>query len=271
MENLSLKLEKCLKSLALTTDLIFIKQNGEVLERENYLVVKHANPNFFWGNLLIFKKAPVAGDLDTWVGIFKKEFTHPDISHQTFTWDEEVIGEIDQFDKAGFKLEKNIILTANRNQIKLPFKNNSEVEIVPLKTKSDWSSVIEMQSATSPQYKNFYEKQAIFYQKMVDQKLGLWFGAYLNGEIVASLGLFTEGSTGRFQIVCTHPDYQRRGICGTLVYEVSKYAFENMGIEILVMVADEEYHAAKVYESVGFVPKEKTYGVCHWEKSKCSI
>jgi hypothetical protein len=40
-----------------------------------------------------------------------------------------------------------------------------------------------------------------------------------------------------------------------------------MGIEKLVMVADENYHAARIYESVGFKPVEKIYGVCWSDKS----
>lgn len=259
-----------LKSLALITDLIFVKENGEVLERENYLVVKtHSNPNFFWGNFLIFKNAPAQGDLNIWINLFKKEFTDTKIYHQAFAWDEEVFGEIAQFEKAGFKFEKSVVLTAKKNQIKFPVKNNSRVEICPLKDISDWNSVIEMQTATNPEYKSFYEKQAISYKKMTDKKLGIWFGAYLNGKIVASLGLFTDGHLGRFQIVSTHPEYQRQGICGTLVYKVSQYAFQKMNIDKLVMVADEDYHAAKVYESVGFVPTEKMYGLCWYDKEKC--
>ena len=39
-----------------------------------------------------------------------------------------------------------------------------------------------------------------------------------------------------------------------------------MKVETLVMVADEEYHAAKVYESVGFRPTEKLLGLCKAEK-----
>jgi hypothetical protein len=39
-----------------------------------------------------------------------------------------------------------------------------------------------------------------------------------------------------------------------------------MGVETLVMVADESYHAAKIYESVGFAPQEKMYGLCRSQK-----
>lgn len=53
-----------------------------------------------------------------------------------------------------------------------------------------------------------------------------------------------------------------------MVFRSASYAFEKMGVKTLVMVADEEYHAAKIYESVGFVPTEKIVGVCWWDKAK---
>jgi predicted GNAT family acetyltransferase len=82
---------------------------------------------------------------------------------------------------------------------------------------------------------------------------------------VADLGIYREGALGRFQSVETHPDFQRRGICGTLVYESARYALKKMGLTELVMVADENYHAAKIYESVGFVPGAKEYSAFWWE------
>ena len=40
-----------------------------------------------------------------------------------------------------------------------------------------------------------------------------------------------------------------------------------MGLIDLVMVADENYHAAKIYESVGFAPTAKEYSA-FWRDRK---
>ena len=257
-----------LKSLCLKTDIIFIKFDGEVIDRDTYQVVKcHSNPNFFWGNFLIFKNAPKKCDLGKWKSIFAHEFADPQIYHQTFAWDEEEIGEIKPFQEDGFKLEKSVVLVANKNQLKLPIKNHPEIDVLPLKREEDWKDVVKMQEGISPQYGMFYQKQAITYQRMIKKNIGLWFGAYLGDKLIGSLGIFTEGNIGCFQIVSTHLDFQRQGVCGTLVYKASDYAFSKMGVETLVMVADESYHAAKIYESVGFVPQEKMYGLCRSQKN----
>lgn len=256
-----------LKSLALKTDLIFTKQDGEILDRGTYLVVRTtSNPNFFWGNLIIFESAPTTDVLDNWGKIFDKEFTDSRIYHKTFAWDSEEIGEIKPFEEAGYKLEKSVVLTATKNQIVAPVKQNLHIKIVPIK-ESDWHEVISVQSAINPQYASFYAKQALAYQKMINKGMGEWFGAYLDDILVGSLGIFKEDNIGRYQIVNTHPTYQRQVICGTLVYKTAQYAFSHMGIDKLVMIADENYHAAKIYESVGFTPVEKMYGVCWSDKS----
>jgi len=83
---------------------------------------------------------------------------------------------------------------------------------------------------------------------------------------VADLGVFVERGVGRYQAVGTHPDFRRRGICGALVHQAGQYAFERLGAETLVMVADEAYHAARIYESVGFQPTERQFSLCRWPR-----
>ena len=75
------------------------------------------------------------------------------------------------------------------------------------------------------------------------------------------MGLFVEDGIGRFQSVKTHPGYRRRGICGTMVYAIARRGLETMGAETLVMIADAEYHAAKIYQSVGLRPTERIVSV----------
>ena len=60
----------------------------------------------------------------------------------------------------------------------------------------------------------------------------------------------------------THPEYRRRGICAALVHQGGEYALERYGIETLVIVADEHYHAFRIYESIGFARRERQFGLC---------
>jgi ribosomal protein S18 acetylase RimI-like enzyme len=262
-----------LKSLGYKTDLFFTKLDGQVIDRGSYLVVKTlSNPNYFWGNLLIFDRAPGPEDFERWTALFNTEFLDPSIYHMTLAWDSEETGFIDQFLDAGFKLDKGIVLTAKQEDMGLPQKHLLDLEVSPAVEPEDWEETIRVQiecankSLSKAEWESFYRAQMSRYRQLVAMGKGQWFCARLNGRVVGGLGLFTENRIGRFQIVSTHPQYQRRGICGTLVYKAAESAFKHMDVDTLVMVADEEYHAAKVYESVGFKPTEKLLGLCRVAK-----
>lgn len=262
-----------LKSLGYKSDLIFTSFDGEVLDRGHYMVVRtHSNPNYFWGNLLLFPAAPKKGDLARWSELFKTEFIDPRIYHMTFGWDDVTgaMGEVDPFIRAGFKVEKNVVLSAKKQDLVFPKHHNKSVVISSLQKLEDWETCIQVQVACArdnfpkEQWERFHRMQMSRYQKMSTAGLGRWFCAYSGDRVAACLGIYTEGRLGRFQMVSSHPEFQRQGICATLVYESAKHAFEAMGVDTLVMIADEEYHAARIYESVGFRPTERLAGVCRW-------
>jgi predicted GNAT family acetyltransferase len=72
------------------------------------------------------------------------------------------------------------------------------------------------------------------------------------------MGLFTASpGLARFQNVKTHPDARGRGLAGTLVHRVSRYGFDELGADTLVMVADPDYLAIRIYRSVGFADTER--------------
>ena len=94
-------------------------------------------------------------------------------------------------------------------------------------------------------------------RRLVEAGHGRWFGAFDRGELVADMGIFVADGLARFQLVQTAPSHRGRGICGTLVNHVSEVALRELGAHTLVLAADPGYHAARVYESVGFVPGEQ--------------
>ena len=95
-------------------------------------------------------------------------------------------------------------------------------------------------------------------RRMVDEGYGAWWGAFDGDRLLASMGLFTASEgLARFQSVKTHPDARGRGLAGTLVHRVSRYGFEELGARTLVMVADPDYLAIRIYRSVGFADTER--------------
>ena len=79
--------------------------------------------------------------------------------------------------------------------------------------------------------------------------------------LVGGLGITVKGGIGRFMDVGTHPDFRRRGICRSLVYQASCYTFKHLGTDLLVMAAVIDSEAARIYQQIGFRPVERQVGI----------
>jgi ribosomal protein S18 acetylase RimI-like enzyme len=267
-----------LKSLGYQTDLLFRRFEGEVIERPDYLVLRTPkNPSYRWGNFLIFQDSPKAGDLEKWKAVFAKEIgTPPEYNHFVFGIDgvNGEIGDIQPFLDAGFELEKTAVMTAQ--SVNPPPKVNPNCTIRTF-TAKDWEDWINLEIAmnnaqdedareTDDQgFRTYLEGKANEYQRMIEAGLGQWFGTYVDGELASNLGLFVWNKLGRFQMVATHPKFRRQGLAGTLVYHAAQKGFSEMGAQTLVMCADPDYVAIKIYESVGFKTTELIAGI-DWHK-----
>jgi GNAT superfamily N-acetyltransferase len=258
-----------LRSLGLRSDLALL--HAEILDRGGYLVVRSPlEPSFYWGNLLVFPGPPKAGDRERWEALFAREFGEfPKVLHKTFTWDlAEEPGDTSAFTEAGYQQELSVVLTAAK--LCPPKFPNAAIEIRRLHGAQDWLEVEEMQVACRGEeheeehFRGFVQARLRDYRKRIDAGQGEWYGAFLAQRMVASLGIFREGAAARFQVVMTYAEFRRQGVCATLVHHVASEALARPEIDTLIMVADTEYHAARIYESLGFAPAEKLTGLCLW-------
>lgn len=263
------------QSLGHRTDLFFPEFDGEVIDRGDYLVIlTPSNPTYHWGNYLLFPCPPGPNDLRRWKNLFDEEIrARQPAEHYAFGWDTIAgeQGQVQPFLAEGFSITETVVLTTT--QVQPPPKTNQQVSIRPIATDDDWEQATQNQIICRPPeyglpgFEIFKRAQMARYRRMTQTGFGAWFGAFLGERLVADLGVFTREEIGRFQQVETHPDFRRRGICGTLVYQASRYAFEQMGASTLVMAADEHYHAARIYESVGFQPREHQVQLYWWDES----
>lgn len=255
-----------LQSLGYRTDLIFAHFNGNVIDRGDHLVIRTpSNETFYWGNFVIFESAPREGDLEAWLETFRREI--PYARHVAIGWDAQERGQTEAFIEAGLTLEASVVMTTKA--VHAPPKVDAEAVYRALENDEDYAQAIRLGEACNEDheasgYRVFLERKFAAYKAMADAGRGSWFGAFLDGRMVCGMGLFTDAAPtdriARFQKVETHPDFRRRGLCGTLVHHVGRYGLEQLKVNTLVMVADPEYHAARIYESVGFQASEKQFG-----------
>lgn len=245
------------------------ERTGVVEHRRRYSVVRSpANPSFHWGNLLLFPTPPAEGDFERWIGWFRDEFRREAaVRHMTFAWDvSDSDPHVRPFQDAGFEVDRTTVLTATHVHLDRP--PNAEIHVRAIRGGAEWAKVLEHhylvhgEGFEEERYYAFARSEQRALRALVEEGRGRWFGAFLGGRLVADLGIFVFDGVGRFRTVGTHPDFRRRGICSTLVYEASRFAFSKMGANTLVLEADEGDVAADVYARLGYERSENLVGLC---------
>src|SRR5262245_16393354 len=244
------------RSLAFRTDLFLLGLGGsETEDRGDHLVVHTPhNPSFFWGNFILLDHPPEESEIDRWVAAYDAEF--PDTRHRAFGVDgtEDNKEAMRRFERAGLSLEMGSVMTAT--SVHEPPRPNTEAEFRILESDDDWAQRVQVAVSCNEDhppdsYLEFATRKAETERGMTQAGHGVWWGAFLDGQMVSGLGLFrTWDRLARFQSVETHPDFRGRGLAGTMVHRASRHGFESLGAETLVMVADPDYLAIRIYRSV---------------------
>jgi ribosomal protein S18 acetylase RimI-like enzyme len=248
-------------SLAYRTDLAMLERSGsEITDRGTHLVVRTPdNPTFWWGNFLLLTTAPSdEAEAREWLKTFEREF--PEARHRTFGVDgtDGTLADLAGFADLGMETDASTVMTAEA--VHEPPRPNTEATYRPLVSDDDWAQEVEV-SRAGEEFGNdlaFATARAKAERRLVEAGYGAWWGAFEGDRLLASMGLFTASDgLARFQNVKTHPDARGRGLAGTLVHRVSRYGFEELGARTLVMVADPDYLAIRIYRSVGFAETER--------------
>jgi ribosomal protein S18 acetylase RimI-like enzyme len=273
------------RSLVWATDLDVLPLNRVVERRSGFLVVRSpGNPAHYWGNLLLFDREPVAGDASRWEALFAEAFgDEPRVRHRTFAWDrtDGVPGAArEEFADRGYDVTETIGLVADPQEILPHPRGNREVTVQALDPaigagEALWDAVVELQVAgrddghEEKAYRSFARARLEDLRALFRAGRGTWYVAIepSTGEVVGSCGVVVTGGRGRFQAVDTALAYRRRGISSRLVVEAARRASEDYGAKRLVIVADADYHALGLYESLGFKRAEHVFGVCFWSRT----
>ncbi len=250
-------------SLGVRTDLALLQLGGSTVEdRGDHLVVRSPhNPTFWWGNFLLLGSVPAARETDRWLATFAREF--PEAEHIAIGFDgtDNEVGDAPGFTDRGLLVETSAVMTATR--VHEPPRPNREAAYRALVTDDDWDQLVDLRMASMDKahepegYRTFTLAKVATIRALVEGGHGGWFGAFEDGRLMSGMGLFrASAGLARFQNVETRPEARGRGLAGTLVHHVSRYGFDELGARTLVMVADPDYLAIRIYRSVGFAETE---------------
>lgn len=250
-----------MRSLGLRTDLMLIRWDGVVDTFDGAIRARTpSNPNYFFGNFLLFPDAPGPGDAAAWVAAFDRAFADdPRIRHVCLRRDrpDGARGDLGGLDD--FMIEEAVVLTTDTPR--LPPHVHTGATIRRIDGDADWAAVTALQITTmtaewGPAAEAFVRDQVARDRRFVDDGRGAWFGAFVGGVLAADCGVFVEAGVARFQAVETAVTFRRHGLCGTLVHHVARAALTELGAETLVIVGVGD-HASRIYASCGFTPRER--------------
>jgi ribosomal protein S18 acetylase RimI-like enzyme len=251
------------RSLGFRTDLMILQLQGTTVERrDGYRVIRTPhNPTFWWGNCILVDERPAAGELGRWLDVFHAE--HPTAAHVAIGLDtvDGVAPPAEELAEHGLRVTRDTVMKARA--VHPPAHPNRAATYRTFASDDDWAQQVELDLLNwpdehdAPAHRAFVETRFADYRRIAESGAGDWYGAFVDGRLRSSLGLFTDGSgVARFQNVGTFPDARGQGLAGTLVEHVSRRAFDELGVETLVMVADPEYVAIRIYRALGFDGEE---------------
>jgi len=251
-----------IKSLGYRTDLLLLGLSGsEISNTGPYVVIRTpANPSYWWGNYLLHRAPLQPGELERRIGEFRAEF--PDAKHVALGIDttDGVLGvDAQEIKAAGAEVDSSVVMSAS--SVNAPKRPNTTSTYRFLDGDDDWEQLVALSLAAATMtvdddYREFTRRKVQRERELVEAGHGKWFGAFDGDRLQASLGLMFDGEgLARFQTVQTHPDDRNQGIASTLVHRASTYGF-NHGAKTLVMVADPDYLAIRIYRALGFSDSE---------------
>jgi GNAT superfamily N-acetyltransferase len=245
------------RSLGCRTDLaILVLEGSQVTDRGDHLVIRTpGNPDYWWGNFLLLRdlKPGSGGD---WLARFAAEF--PDARHVALGLDATDAGTVDPGELAGMTMERYAVMTAT--SVHAPPHPNTEAVFRTLEGDADWRQSLELTAAIFAGEPGgdagFLAARLAAQRALAEAGHGAWHGAFLDGMLVSQLGLIIgKSGLARYRSVETHPAARRCGLAGTLVWHAGATALTG-DASTLVMVADPEDVAIRVYRSVGFTVTE---------------
>lgn len=252
-----------IRSLGFRTDLRLLEMTGsEIEDRGTHLVVRTpANPTYFWGNFILLKQLPVPGGEREVIGAFHTEF--PLAEHVSIGVDgtEDLTEAVQPFVEAGLEVESGVVLTAGALVAPRPVAD--EVVVRPLETDDDWERRARLSHALwsrtdESTFMTYARRKNEQERGLVARGLGRRYAAFVGDELVSTAGIFvTHAGIARYQSVETHPDHRRQGLAAAVVHAAGEHALAAYGIEVLVIAADHDGDAIRIYRSLGFSDAER--------------
>lgn len=257
-----------MRSLGLATDLLALEGVSRVERHSDRLVVRTPDqPDFWSGNMVIFLGPP--GEPEDEEARFRTDF--PEATHLHIDWDwpdldPEPLRAL--WAVRGAEVEMDDVLAREGPPPPRPVPEGYSLRELDPDRDRDWDESLRVALAVGTgegydeaSHRPYLHRRIEGRRRQAAQGRLRWWGAFRGEELAAQMGL-VEGEVdgrhlGRFQAVEAHPDHRRRGLCASLLAHVGAAA----RAPVLVIVAEAEGEAGRIYRRAGFAPVERLVSV----------
>ncbi len=162
----------------------------------------------------------------------------------------------------GLGLQRITVLTARA--LRPPAHPAVAAVVRELCSADDWRQLARLHSALEAEegqfslsHRLFLRRRRLEWRRLSGTGRGARFGAFLEGELRASLGLVeVEAGWARYQNVETQAGWRRRGLASCLLAHAASWARSTWGTQTLVLAADPKGPAIHLYRALGFRARE---------------
>lgn len=274
-------------ALGFRTELIFHRADGEVIdcraEHGCRVIRTPSNPTYYWGNYLLFERAPQPGDEQRWPALFDRLIAaeQPQSMHRAFGWMEDAQGDIAGFLADGYRQNNATVMQATDVPSAPPPTLDAQLRPLALHgdtAERDWSGLVELSVATrgtefgESEYWPFARRRVERWRALAHAGQGDWFGAFIDDRVAgprlaSALGVYVEAEPedgerlARYQSVMTDAAFRRRGLCRALVATAARHAREELRADRLIIAAAAGEMPEQLYASLGFAAAGLQRGV----------
>ena len=254
-----------IRSLGFRTDLRLLEMTGsEIEDRGTHLVVRTpANPTYFWGNFLLLEQLPVPGGEREVIGAFHTEF--PLAEHVSIGVDgtDDLTDAVQPFVEAGIEVDSGTVLTAGALVAAAARRRGRRR---PARWRATTTGSAAPGSATTCGRRPTRTTFMTYARRKNDAGAAASSPAASAGGTARSSAtsssarpaiFVTHAGIARYQSVETHPDHRRQGLAAAVVHAAGEHALAAYGIEVLVIAADTDGDAIRIYRRLGFADVER--------------
>lgn len=261
-------------SLGVQSDFIVSHLESELIDHADYAVYRTpATPNFYFGNFLALKVPLSEKSRHDWEQAFGHAFDGvPGIRHRAFIWPVVEASEetdIRSFLGAHYEFTENHVLAMPSDALIAPRRLNTEIRITPFgDDESIWSqwreiAVTEREAGhEEADYRRYLAGREKTYRDLERAGYGDFFGAFSRDRLLGYAGVFALNDLARYQQVQVIPDFQNKGIARTLIHHLAQWVATRASRQIII--ADADYHASALYQSLGFRLSQREGCLCQW-------